>query len=279
MEVKTRNAVFANRFYPGSKTELEALIQHLLRSELDKLNFEPEQDHILGAIVPHAGYSYSGYHAIHAYQLLKISEQQFQTVVIVNPNHTGQGSSNYNLSDYNQWETPLGNLPVDLDFMSALNIEINNKAHENEHSGEVQLPLLRYFLPYDFKIVMITMNHQNIESAAELGAKIDTAVKETGKKVILLASCDFNHFENATVGFKKDQYVIDEILRMNPHQIYQQVKNKKVSTCGYGPVMTLIEYAQRASSSPLMKLLRRGNSGEVHPSNEVVDYASFLCYE
>ena len=278
-DTNIRDAAFAGTFYPGNKTELEKLIQNILNSELELIDVSLAEKRFLGAVVPHAGYVYSGYQAVHVFELLKLSNQAIDTFVIVNPNHTGAGQGNYNLCRAAEWATPLGNITADIELMNELNIDYYDAAHLNEHSGEVQLPMLQFFVPTPFKIVMITMNHQTPEAASELAQKIFNSITKLQRNVILLASSDFSHFETPEIGFQKDQHVIDQIVAMNTHKIYDEVQKHKVSVCGFGPVMTLIEYAKICAKTPRMKLLKRGHSGEVYPSTKVVDYVSFLCYE
>lgn len=275
----TRKAVFAGRFYPKNKIEIKKLLDKILKSEIDKIDRSFDASKPIGAVVPHAGYIYSGYQAIHVYDFLKKYKNTFDTFVIINPNHTGLGNGAFNISGTSKWDTPLGSVPTNIEFAEALNIEINENAHKKEHSGEVQLPMLQHFLPYPFKIVMITMNIQNQKNALKLANLIDEAVKKTKQNIFLLASSDFSHFETPEEGFKKDQYMIDEILKLDAPEIHQQIIKHHVSACGYGPIMTLIEYLKVCTVSPKIKMLRRGHSGEITPSNKVVNYASFLCYE
>jgi MEMO1 family protein len=94
----------------------------------------------------------------------------------------------------------------------------------------------------------------------------------------LIASSDFTHYESPITGFKKDQYVIDPILKFDSEGVYNAVNNHHVTVCGFGPIMTLLEYARLIDEKAAIRILKRGNSGEVYPSNEVVDYISFLCY-
>ena len=279
MNGSIRQAKFAGKFYPETKEELVHFLNFILKVETNKINTTLTKFPILGIVAPHAGYIYSGYHAVHAYQILKLANQSFDTVVVINPNHSGMGTGNYNLSCSYQWNTPLGLLVQDTEFMEALSIECFDPAHEQEHSGEVQLPFLQNFLPNSFRIVMITMNHQTHANAKILAQKLANAAKITKRKTLIVASSDFSHYEDVETGFNKDQYLIDRILQLNAEECYNQVKKHHITACGYGPVMTLIEYAKLVSDKPKMELLRRGHSGEVSFSNKVVDYASFLCYE
>jgi len=273
---KVRKAAVAGQFYPGSIQKLDDLIREIdHRSAKQLIRIGPEQL-ILGGIVPHAGYVYSAWQAIPLYRSIRESGASFETVVVINPNHRGLGRGPFNTSGFDAWEIPYGLLHIDLEFEKLLGIEPYPGAHQNEHSGEVQFPLLHYFLPASFKIVVITMNEQSLEAAGQLAFKIKQAVDLSGRKVLLLASSDFSHYEHPEKGYRKDQFVLDEILAMNPAGVAAAVKKHQVSACGYGPIMALMEYSLKSSSQPEAKLVCRGHSGEVVPSAQVVDYLSIL---
>ena len=279
MNQVTRKAAFAGSFYPGTEEEIRHLIAQVYETEKPRINFELANHQLIGGIVPHAGYIYSAWQAVHFYAILQKSNQSFDTFIIVNPNHSGSQSGMFNSSDAHWWETPLGRIETDHSFLKALGIQPNEAAHAQEHSGEVQLPMLQYFYDKPFKIVMITMNRQTVESATLLSEKIFQAQKETASKVLVIASSDFSHYESPERGSAKDQYVIDQILNMNVQGISEAVRKHDVSACGYGPIMTLIAYSRLETFHPHVSVLKRGHSGEVHPSATVVDYVSFLCYE
>lgn len=279
MNQSIRKAIFDGKFYPHSAEDLNHLIQQVFEREKESIAMKLATHPLIGGVVPHAGYAYSAFEAVHFYELLKQSNQHFDIIVIINPNHTGYGSGDFNTCDYEAWETPYGRLIADREFCEVLDIMQDNRAHALEHSGEVQLPLLQYFYPNSYKLVMITMNHQTAKSAGVLAEKIKQAAQQTAKKVLVIATSDFSHYENVNRGAEKDQHVIDQILRMDTKGIENAVKKYHVSACGYGPVMTLVEYARLSGKHPVFEILRRGHSGEVVPSEQVVNYASFLCYD
>lgn len=279
MNTTIRNSIFTGSFYPGIASDLRQLVQDVYRVEKDKIKLRLAKRKLIGGIVPHAGYSYSGYEAIHFYDILKQSGQHFDTIVVINPNHTGYGTGSYNTSTYQFWETPLGQVKADHEFLEALDIVADNKAHSLEHSGEVQLPFLQLYALAPFAVAMITMNQQTVSSAVSLAAKIQQAAEQTKNRILVIASSDFSHYELPQTGLQKDQFVVDQILAKNTQKLFDAVQDHHVSACGYGPIMVLIEYARLVGHKPAMELLRRGNSGEVFPSKEVVDYISFLCYE
>ena len=80
-------------------------------------------------------------------------------------------------------------------------------------------------------------------------------------------------------GFIKNRnFVLEEILSLNSQGIYKTVTEKNISVCGYGPIMALVEYAKLISPDSKAKILRKGHSGEIMPSDEVVDYVSILFF-
>jgi len=237
-----------------------------------------EEKQIIGAVVPHAGYMFSGYQAVHFFEILRNSQEKFDTVFIINPSHTGMGNK-ISLDTNTHWETPLGISEIDEDFIQNLNIPISEDAHSYEHSGEVVLPFLQHFLDYDFKILPITIKWQDFENANKVANEIFKVNQKLNKKILILASSDFSHQVQADIGKKYDDLVINQITNFNSKKVEEIIRKKNISVCGYGPIMSLIEYSKLRVENPKSKLLRYGNSGEVMPSDSVVDYASILFYD
>lgn len=276
--MKTRHAAVAGRFYPGTKDEIAIQLSQILRKEEPHIDRALSNKKIIGAVVPHAGYMFSAYQAIHFFEILKNSQQQFDTFFIINPNHTGHGAE-ISLDDNDYWKTPYGKVEIDKDFYDFLDFSESTDAHKFEHSGEVMLPLLQYSLNYPFKIVPVTLTRQNPSNARFIAQNIVKANNILNKNICIIASSDFSHYVDPSEGKQLDNYVIEEILKLNSEGVYQQVKDKNISVCGYGPIMTLIEYAKIFAKKPQVKILKIGHSGEVIPSNEVVDYVSILFYQ
>ncbi len=95
-----RNPAVAGRFYPGSKEELEALVASLL----DK---NAARQEAIGAVVPHAGYVFSGKVAATTISRIEIKD----TAIIIGPNHTGMGKPFAIMTEGN-WKTPLGETAI-----------------------------------------------------------------------------------------------------------------------------------------------------------------------
>ena len=140
---EVRQPAVAGTFYPASAGELKNQLDQLFATVKDTA----VENNIHAIIVPHAGYVFSGEVAASAYAKLN-PEADFVRVFVIGTSHYEilNGASVYNKGDY---KTPLGNVHVDTEVVDSLIrenrlIRYSAKAHEKEHSIEVQLPFLQY---------------------------------------------------------------------------------------------------------------------------------------
>lgn len=275
--MRVRAPKVAGTFYPGTEKEINSLVRRILDTEAEKIDYSYARKDIIGCVVPHAGYVYSGYEAMHFFEILKASPVAYDTFIIINPNHTGYGE--YVEVDANDsWETPLGNVPVDTEFARQLGLPRSDRAQMQEHSAEVMLPLLQKSHPEGFRFVPISMLRQNPVTAMELAEKIRDANKALKRKLMIIASSDFTHFESPVDGEMKDDLVLEQIAKQDSEKLYDTVIQNRISVCGYGPIMTLIEYSRLVAEKPVSSVLARGHSGKTSPSASVVDYITILFY-
>jgi len=276
--MSTRYPTVAGAFYPGTASALTGMLTSLFRAEEKKIDTTLAGKKIIGGVAPHAGYVYSGYEAVHLFENIKRSGRHYEMIIIINPNHSGYGA--YVEADSNDsWETPLGAVDLDKEFIELLGLPVSNQAQRREHSAEVMLPFLQHRLDYPFKIVPVCMLRQSPQTAREVAGKIHAANQKLKRELLLIASSDFSHYVEPGFGRKQDELVLNEVKNLDSDRLYEQVVENNISVCGYGPIMTLIEYAKLAAHEPQTAILSRGNSGKTHPSNSVVDYVSILFYE
>lgn len=274
LENNTRKAAVAGRFYPSGKASLEELIDGIYSREKNNIAFANAEKEIYGAVVPHAGYVYSAYQAVHFFGLLSKRKKKTDTFVIINPNHTGYGEA-IALDSHKYWDTPLGKVEQDEAFIRYLGFPRSDIAHENEHSGEVMLPLLKYFMKDDFKVVLVTLSQQNFENAKLLAERIEKAKNQLGRNIVLIASSDFTHFKDVETSKHLDDLVLDEMRKQNARELENVVRNNRISVCGFGPIMSLMEYSALQGNYQT-EIIARGHSGQVSPSEKVVNYISVL---
>jgi AmmeMemoRadiSam system protein B len=275
--MNVRSPKVAGAFYPGTEQEISSLVNRIRDTEAEKIDYSYARKELIGCVVPHAGYVYSGYEAMHFFEIIRSSVTEYDTFIIINPNHTGYGEY-LEVDSHDSWETPLGTVKVDTEFARQLDLPRSDRAQLQEHAAEVMLPLLQLSLSYQFSVVPISMLRQNPITAMELAEKIVEANKVMKRELMIIASSDFSHFESPVDGETKDELVLEQIARQDPEKLYDTVVQNRISVCGYGPIMTLIEYSKLVAASPSSSILARGHSGKTRPSSSVVDYITILFY-
>src|SRR5437879_11814986 len=141
-----RYPAVAGAFYERSRDALlrqikECYTHPLGPGRLAKVRAGPRR--LVGLVVPHAGYVYSGPVAAHSYAALA-ADGWPQSFVIFGPNHHGQGAP-LALTEHD-WQTPLGIAMADKGLHDALSkppLDDDILAHRAEHTITVQLPLLQ----------------------------------------------------------------------------------------------------------------------------------------
>lgn len=168
-----RKPAVAGMFYPASRTQLIEDIDMLLNRVEQRETFE----NVLGIVVPHAGYTYSGLTAAYAYNVIK--SKNFTTVVIISPSHREYfpGIAIYNGDAYN---TPLGDVPINKELSKKICedskfIFEGLNGHRAEHAIEVQIPFLQRVIN-NFSIVPIVMGDQNKIYVDELSEKLSSLI-------------------------------------------------------------------------------------------------------
>lgn len=143
-----RSMSVAGMFYPDSCGEIAHFIEEWNRI-LDAAGVQLGGDgkKPRAAIVPHAGYIYSGFTANVAYCAL--AKRDFSTLVVIGPSHR-VGFSGVSVGLFESYLTPCGEIQGNKELAEDL---INNgfgrflpQAHQ-EHSTEVQFPFIRYYFP------------------------------------------------------------------------------------------------------------------------------------
>ncbi|MBU1234938.1 MAG: AmmeMemoRadiSam system protein B [Proteobacteria bacterium] len=268
MESIIRSPAVAGRFYPGTDDSLRIAIQELSSEAPAK------RKKVLAAVSPHAGYMYSGGVAAETLGSIVIPE----TVIILGPNHTGQGAP-VSLSTA-IWDMPMGRVPVDQDFVEDLlaetsYIEIDELAHRYEHSLEVQIPFLQMGQPR-LSIVPIVISHISYPVLDEIGLALAEVIKRSGKEILIVASSDMTHYEPREAADKKDHYVLKKLADMDPDILYRSVTGHRISMCGIMPVTVALIAALELGATKT-EVIRYTDSGEMTgDTDQVVGYAGVL---
>jgi AmmeMemoRadiSam system protein B len=270
-----RKMAFDVSFYPGNKETLSEFVEKRVYSA----KVAGKALEAKSYIAPHAGYAYSGKTAGFTYDALAKNKSiaEFQTIVVIGPNHTGAG--NPIAVSAEDWETPFGAAMNDLEFSRAIAesssfITIDEEAHKKEHSVEVQLPFIKK-VAADKSFAFVCMGDQSMEASEELSNSIINAEKKTGRNVLVVASSDMNHYEPVKVTKEKDEELIKAIEKLDATELSKLAESLEDSACGIGPIVVAMKFGskKKAEKGILLNYSTSGDSTEDY--TKVVGYASF----
>lgn len=281
-----RHSLVAGHFYADNPEALKQQIRdcflHSIGPQILPTFITKKERSIIGLISPHAGFFYSGPVAAHGF--LRLSQEKTpKTIIIFGPNHSGRGK-NISIMSSGKWETPLG--VIEIDQLTAKEILANDKesilqddkeAHDYEHSIEVQLPFLQYIYSENgYKIVPICIKSQQFDIMKYLSNIIYEIIKFNYDDFLLIASSDFNHYENQKETEYKDRESVKHIINMDSELFNKAVYEKHISICGTGPIIAVMEICKKLGINK-GHLLKYATSGDISGNyDQVVGYASII---
>ena len=263
-----RMPVWAGKFYPATQSELKQTIDILTQKAKQTTVKIPPSKELKAIILPHAGYIYSGFTAAHASHVL--SENQFNKVILLGPDHR-VGFRNCAISNVKGYQSPLGFIRLHEDTKILLKksnlFQYIHKFDEVEHSLEVILPFLQYYLK-EFELVPIVIGRP-----FEINAIADAIEPLLDSDTLLVVSSDLSHFLPYTEAVAWDKETIDVILNYKPEELIK----RENCACGKTPILILMEIARRHEWQPV--LLNYSNSGDTAGDrSKVVGYAAIAYF-
>lgn len=275
-----RAPVVAGQFYDIDPARLRKQIQAAMKkAEGGKKTKKKLQV----AVVPHAGYMYSGWVAAYVYSMLNKSSPK--NYIIFGPNHSLAGSD-YALMNKGLWKTPFGGVTIDESMSNELLqkcelLEHDVIPHQYDHSIEVQLPFLQHIIGNDFKFVPIAIKSEVVDdtlldACRIVGKAVAAAIKRRKEKWVVIATSDFSHYVPQKLAQDVDNYVIKSIIKLNEKAFFNRVVEKNASVCGVGSIGAAIVTAKSLGSKS-GKLLKYATSADISGDRSaVVGYASIL---
>ncbi|NLD74576.1 MAG: AmmeMemoRadiSam system protein B [Chloroflexi bacterium] len=278
-----RPATFAGMFYPAGEAACRREIEaYLSAAEPDALG-KP----IIGGVVPHAGWVYSGLTAAHVFRALQ-GQPAPETVIVFGAVHSW-GVPGPSLSATGQWQTPLGPLAIDEELAATLLAEGEGTladrpdAHTQEHAIEVQLPFIKYLFP---TVRILPIATPPLASAARAGEHVARAVQALGRRAVVLGSTDLTHYGPrygiAPVGVgeaglrwahENDARLLEKAVGMDADGVMAEAQAHH-NACGPGAVAATIRTAAGLGATE-GHLLHYTTSHDVMPQGQPTDLVGY----
>jgi AmmeMemoRadiSam system protein B len=269
--MQVRRPVVADQFYPGRRDACVEEIEACLKA---RTLTESLPDTIVGAIVPHAGWTFSGSVAALAFSAIKQRHEQIHTFVIFGAHYLGNMPSVYSTG---RWTTPIGEVDVDEELAKAVldsGYAVSNiEAHLSEHSIEVQIPFIKHlFSGSKILPILVPPNELAITLGTALG---DIIVSSEERMIVCIASTDLTHY-GPGYGFTprgtdadalewaskvNDKKFIDLALKLDAQGLLASAA-ENYNACGPGAAAATVSVARKLGKKKGL-LLAYTNSNEV----------------
>ncbi|MEA2734331.1 MAG: hypothetical protein QOE14_782 [Humisphaera sp.] len=295
----TRRPAVAGQFYPADEAACTSAAQQLVRVS-DATTLNPNWR---GAIVPHAGWLFSGAIAGEAIGTLAAARAAAgtpapQVVVVFGAVHTPMPLDRAVMDEHDQWQVPGGLSDVAAELSGKLASDqtemfgVDARFHEREHAIEVELPLIQRAWPGAW---LLPIEVPLVDEAPQIGrlvAKLAAALK---LDAIYLASSDLTHygpdfrFAPAGVGMaaldwakQNDRRLLELVSSMTVERIVQHVR-AHANACGGGAIAAMLAACKEAGAAGDVNVLRHESSDDVlelvapaQRSDNAVGYAAVV---
>ncbi len=287
-----RPAAVAGLFYPATPAGRAASIDEFERSAQ---NGENAQNCELGenagngeslrrwsaALVPHAGWIYSGRLAVATLKRVEIPE----TVVVFAPKHRAEGAD-FAVMPAERWDVGGGeSVPSDPDFVERFVAAVppfrkDAVAHRREHAVETLVPLIARRNP-SAKVVGAVIGRSTVDeliASAEKFAEFLQNEEKNGRNApLILISSDMNHFSNDETTRRLDALVLDALESLDPARLLETVRREKITMCGVLPAFFALSALRKIGGLRKMAKVGYATSGDASGDRErVVGYAGLL---
>lgn len=181
---------YAAGFYRGAS---ESWIRNVLRK------FDPPQlaSPPVAAVVPHAGWEFSGAVAAKVFQTIKTYRVP-NTFILLGTVHRGIPENA--VYPNGSWSTPFGDVEIDRELADRLAhhagkiLRKDESAHDYEHSIEVQMPFIKYFFPNAKAVPISVLPDQR---APALGERIGEFIRKNQVDTVVVGTTDLTHYGDA----------------------------------------------------------------------------------
>ena len=255
----TLDSPLAGSWYPASSSALKKQMKKYFDNVKEK-----KLEDVIALILPHAGYAYSGQTA--AYGIKEIIGNKYSRVIILGPSHQQYMKNKICIpKDVNAFKTPIGTTPLDKEFINKLKkypeVISNDQTHHNEHSVQIELPLLQNALN-QFKFVPIIVGQLDSTTAQKIGNILKSLIDDN---TLVIASSDFTHYGQRfrytpfPLNFQTQQNIkkidmdaIKKIDNINFNKFNRYIEKTGITVCGSNPISILLAMLPKKTQATLL---------------------------
>lgn len=256
-------------FYPASPNAIDDFLTSAHAPTVERRVWS-------GAIVPHAGWKYSGRLAVHVWEQIQIPSH----VIIVAPKHQAMGCD-WAVAPHETWALPGLSLKSDRELARGIAeaipfFELDAAAHAMEHAIEVQLPIVARFAPAT-RVVGIVMRGGQYQSLCEAGRKFAAYLQTLPEIPLLVISSDMNHYADETRTRQLDRLAVKAIECCDPEGLWKAVHDNQITMCGIVPAVFVMETLKELGRLNICQVVGYTTSAESSgDSSRVVGYLGAL---
>ncbi|MHB8955707.1 MAG: AmmeMemoRadiSam system protein B [Pirellulaceae bacterium] len=270
LSLTSRAPAVAGTFYPSDPHRIDKALDTWLSG------VAPVRESWRAALVPHAGWMYSG--RIAAKVLARIEFPA--TTIIFCPKHHAGGAT-CAVAPWGRWLFPGGGIDVDMELSAQLAAEVpgfqfDDWPHREEHAIEVQLPLIARMAPHS-RLVAITVGRADLEHIHLSGAAIAEVVRDRLDSLLFVISSDMNHFASDSETRKLDALALQALEALDPDRLYATCLQQRISMCGVLPAAMVLSTLRTLNALHRVERVEYATSGDVSGDQQrVVGYAGLL---
>ncbi len=253
----------AGQWYPDDAKILTEQFEQIFQ----KAEAKPT-DNVIALILPHAGYQFSGQTAAAA---LKTTNKKYKRIIVIGPSHRTPMSGMLSVPKATHYQTPLGQVPLDVEFINKLleypifqNVQ---RAHGSqfENGVQIEIPLLQYKFQ-NFRLVPILTGRCSENTIKKAASILKTMIDEN---TLVIASSDFTHYgrsygyvpftQNVPEKLKElDMGAFEHIAKLDSKGFLEYRDKTGATICGAVPIAILLNMVDKDSKAEFVKYTTSG---------------------
>jgi len=282
--MNVRKSIFSGSWYPGNASACEKEIQGFLKEYGTETLSERT---LIGGIVPHAGWFFSG--SIACNVIHRLQDENPPDVFVVFGMHLHPNSPCFMMAE-GAWETPFGEIEVEEQLAGELAKQFpfaleSPNDFQQDNTIELQLPFIKYFFN-DVKIVAVGVPPD--KNSLEIGRAVVDIAKRLDLRIKVIGSTDLTHY-GRNYGFvskgsgqkavdwvrnDNDRRIIDTMLTMDAEKVINEALASQNACCA-GAAATAIETAKHLGAEKA-EAIAYATSYDKSPGDSFVGYVGVV---